>query len=245
MLAVWYLRIARVHALRREAQEEIAGPPQPGLRQHRQHHFVRGARIRGGFQNHQHPGVEVPGDLLAGRHDEAHVRVFGLAQRRGHADVDGVEFENRAKSPWWRAVCRTPPAEPEWSWECPRHRNRPAFTRRVFSLLMSMPVTENPALANSTASGRPTYPRPTIPTRARRVRIFSSRILAVACVVNGSSGMEESFSHAGQGGAPLRWFWSVQDDRRFRQIHRATQRLSVGPQAPRHSHPCEPDSIYR
>ena len=48
--------------------------------------------IGGGFQNDQHAGMEVLGDLLAGGHDVAHVRVFGLAQRRGHADVDGVEL---------------------------------------------------------------------------------------------------------------------------------------------------------
>ena len=36
-----------------------------------------------------------------------------------------------------------------------------------FGLLStSMPVTQNPACANSTASGRPTYPSPTTPTCA-------------------------------------------------------------------------------
>ncbi len=35
--------------------------------------------------------MEVLGNLLDGGHDEAHVRVFGFAQRRGDTDVDGVE----------------------------------------------------------------------------------------------------------------------------------------------------------
>src|SRR5271157_28194 len=71
----------------------------------------------------------------------------------------------------------------------------PAFTRLAFSWLTSMPVTANPALANSTASGRPTYPIPTIPTRAARVRIFSSRISAVVGVSSCASGIKLVFSH--------------------------------------------------
>ena len=53
------------------------------------------------------------------------------------------------------------------------------MTLRVFSSLTSIPVTVYPALANSTARGRPTYPNPTIPTRAVRARILSSSIFAV------------------------------------------------------------------
>src|SRR5579862_1096510 len=39
----------------------------------------------------------------------------------------------------------------------------------IFRASRSMPVTLNPQRANSTASGSPTYPRPTTPTCARRV----------------------------------------------------------------------------
>src|SRR6266568_4681937 len=62
-----------------------------------------------------------------------------------------------------------------------------------------MPVTVKPALANSTARGRPTYPSPTMPTRARLLRIFSARISAVAVVerICGSV-IKLVFSHRGR-----------------------------------------------
>ncbi len=41
--------------------------------------------------------MEILRDFLAGGHDVAHVRIFGLAQRRGHADVDGVEIADGGK----------------------------------------------------------------------------------------------------------------------------------------------------
>ena len=41
--------------------------------------------------------VVVSRDLLARAHDEAHVGIFGFAQRRRHADVDGVQFGDRGK----------------------------------------------------------------------------------------------------------------------------------------------------
>src|SRR5579872_6610280 len=72
----------------------------------------------------------------------------------------------------------------------------PAFTRLVLASLISIPVTVKPALANSTARGRPTYPSPIIPTRAVRVRIFSSRTLAVASMATSGCGMEQLFSHS-------------------------------------------------
>jgi hypothetical protein len=41
--------------------------------------------------------MEMLRDLLASRHDEAHVGIFRLAQWRGDADVDGVQLEDRGK----------------------------------------------------------------------------------------------------------------------------------------------------
>src|SRR5207249_4913750 len=49
------------------------------------------------FQYHEHALVEVPGNLLAGRDDVAHVRVFGFTQRRGDADIYSIEFGNHAE----------------------------------------------------------------------------------------------------------------------------------------------------
>ena len=89
------LGVAGIHALRRKAQEEILADLQPGFFEHRQHQLVGGAGIGGRFQNHQHAGMKIFRDLLAGVDDVAHVRIFGLAQRRRHADVDGVELARR------------------------------------------------------------------------------------------------------------------------------------------------------
>src|ERR1035437_8343402 len=88
----------------------------------------------------------------------------------------------------------------------------PALTRRTFSSLISMPVTVNPARANSTARGSPTYPSPTTPTRARRVRIFSAKICAVAPgkVSSADSVIEPIFSHSARarGGSRSEADWS-------------------------------------
>src|SRR5439155_1116688 len=62
--------------------------------EHRQHQLVGSARISGGLENNQHSSVKMPGDLLAGADDVAHVRVFCLAERRGYADIDGDEGRN-------------------------------------------------------------------------------------------------------------------------------------------------------
>src|SRR5574338_1021677 len=50
----------------------------------------------------------------------------------------------------------------------------------IFRSSRSMPVVGNPLRANSTARGRPTYPRPTTPARGRREAIFSRNAVASA-----------------------------------------------------------------
>src|SRR5450759_1733055 len=75
-----------------------------------------------------------------------------------------------------------------------------------------MPVTVKPARANSTARGSPTYPSPTTPTRARRVRIFSAKSCAVAPgkVSSADSVIEPIFSHSARarGGSRSEADWS-------------------------------------
>jgi hypothetical protein len=63
------------------------------MSEHRESEFLGGRRVAGGFQDQQHAGLETLGKLLAGGDDAAHVRVFGLAQRRADADIDGVEVQ--------------------------------------------------------------------------------------------------------------------------------------------------------
>ena len=88
------LRVAGIDALRRKTQEEVLAHLPAGRFQHGQNQLVGGSRIGGGFQNHQLAGPEVFRRLLAGGHDVTHVRIFGLAQGRGHRDVDGIEVRN-------------------------------------------------------------------------------------------------------------------------------------------------------
>ncbi len=92
MLRCLISRVARVHAFGGKAQEEIFAHFEAGPLQHRQHQLVGGPRICGRFQDHQLAGAEVLGGLLAGRHDVAHVGIFGLAQRSGDRDVDGIQI---------------------------------------------------------------------------------------------------------------------------------------------------------
>src|ERR1019366_10654481 len=41
--------------------------------------------------------MKILGDSVGGRHDVAHVGIFGFAQRRGYADVDGVELTHHGE----------------------------------------------------------------------------------------------------------------------------------------------------
>jgi len=87
-------RVAGIDAFWRKAEGEVVAGLHPLLLEHWQQHFFRGAGIGGGFEDHQQAGVGVPGDLLGRGHDVAHVRILGLAQRSGYADVDGVQFRD-------------------------------------------------------------------------------------------------------------------------------------------------------
>jgi len=66
------------HALRGEAQEEIAAHFRPDFDQHGSTSSSVSPGVRGRFQNDQHPRMEVPGNLLAGGDDIAHIRISGL-----------------------------------------------------------------------------------------------------------------------------------------------------------------------
>lgn len=104
---------ARVDALRRIGQEEIHAHPgrstarrllftgrwplvTESLLQHRQQQFLRRPRIGGRLQHHQHAGMDVAGDGLAGRDQETHVGVAALVERRGHADDGHVAVGQNA-----------------------------------------------------------------------------------------------------------------------------------------------------
>src|ERR1035438_6970559 len=91
------LRIAGIDPLGRKAQEEILPHAQAGFFEHGQQQLYGSAGIGGRFQDDEHSGMEMLDDFLAGGHDVAHIRVFGLAQGRGHADVDGVQVAHRAE----------------------------------------------------------------------------------------------------------------------------------------------------
>ena len=57
--------------------------------------------IGGRFQDHEHSLVKIFGDLLAGRDDVAHVRIFGFPERSGDADIYSIKFEKSPQNLWW------------------------------------------------------------------------------------------------------------------------------------------------
>ena len=90
-------RVARVDALGRERQEEVDAGLEAAPLEQRLHHFLGRPRIGGRLEHDQHARVQVRGDRLDRRHDERHVGILGLAQRRRHADVDRVELGDDAE----------------------------------------------------------------------------------------------------------------------------------------------------
>ena len=106
------VRVARIDALGRERQEEIASGHQAALLENRPDDFVRSTRIGGRFEDDELPGMQVLGNHLDGRDDVGEVRVLGLPERRRHADVDRVErLDDRRVAAWPRAC----PASRNWA----------------------------------------------------------------------------------------------------------------------------------
>ena len=90
-LRVWNVGVARIHALGRERQEDVAADLEAAALERRLHHLVGRARVGRGLEDDQHAGMEVRRDRLDRRDHEGEVRILGLAERRRHADVHGVE----------------------------------------------------------------------------------------------------------------------------------------------------------
>jgi hypothetical protein len=84
------LLVPGVDALGRERKVEVLPDLEPRLLQARENHLVGGAGVRGAVKDHEHLRMQVPGDLSHGGSDIGDVRVPGLAEWRGNADVDGV-----------------------------------------------------------------------------------------------------------------------------------------------------------
>jgi hypothetical protein len=87
--------VARVDALGRVAQEEVAADLPAGLGEDREHDLLRGAGICRRLQHDQHPRVQMPRHGLGRRHDVGHVGRARLGQRRGYADRQRVEVRDR------------------------------------------------------------------------------------------------------------------------------------------------------
>ena len=127
------------------------------------------------------PGCRCAAIVSTARDDVGHVGVFGLAQRRRHADVDRVD----TVASWLKSVVAdSRPASRSARTSRVGHVRdvgRPsAIDGAIFAASRSNPMASKPLRANSTRSGRPTYPRPTTPTRAVRSvsRFFSAIQLA-------------------------------------------------------------------
>ena len=67
MFVVWYFGLPGSTRSGEKHRKKSSPDFQARLCEHGQHQLVGGAGIGGGFQNHQHAGVKVLGDLLAGR----------------------------------------------------------------------------------------------------------------------------------------------------------------------------------
>ncbi len=157
MFAVVNCALPGIDALGREREEEVDVRLQPAGLEHRLHHFVGRARIGRRLEDDELPGLSVRRHRVDRLHDVGQVGILRLAQRRRHADVDGVHGAElgHVGGGAQRAGCRRRP---------PRSLVRdvgdvaPAGVdlRRSSTASTSKPVTSKPACANSTASGRPT-----------------------------------------------------------------------------------------
>jgi hypothetical protein len=90
-------RVPRVDTLGREGEEDLLADRQPAGLEHRLDQLVGRAGVRGGLEDDERARLQVLGDPLGRRHDERHVRVFRLAQRRRHADADGVQVPDHGE----------------------------------------------------------------------------------------------------------------------------------------------------
>ena len=107
------LRIARIDALRREAQEEILAHLRgPILASMGSTSFVGGAGIGGGFQDDQHARRESAG-RSPGRRTTMKLMSGSLVLRSGvGTQMLMVSSPRRRRNRWWRAVSRLRPAGP-------------------------------------------------------------------------------------------------------------------------------------
>jgi hypothetical protein len=84
------LRVAGVHALRREGEEEVLARRESLLLQEGKDELLGGPGIRRALEDHELPLAQVLGDRLRRVHDHGEVGVLRLAERSRHADDDRV-----------------------------------------------------------------------------------------------------------------------------------------------------------
>lgn len=82
--------VARVFPLGGEGQVKIPADLEARALEAREHEFLRGAGVGGGFEHHELPGTKVLGDRVGGGFHEAQVGLHLFGERRGHADDDAV-----------------------------------------------------------------------------------------------------------------------------------------------------------
>src|SRR5206468_9466881 len=90
-------RVARIHALRREGEEEVLPDRESLLLDLWQDHLLGGAGVRGALEHHELPLPEPWQQALERREDEGDVRLAGFPERRRHADQDGVGARRRVE----------------------------------------------------------------------------------------------------------------------------------------------------
>ncbi len=91
------LGVARVLALGREGEEEVATAAQSRLLEDPPHQLVGRARVGGRLEHHELAGPQTSPDLLGRVHDVAHVGLALRGQRRRHADDQCVGLGESAE----------------------------------------------------------------------------------------------------------------------------------------------------
>ena len=86
--------VARVDAFRREGEQKIFANLPAALFQAMQCDLLRRARIGRALQHDQAACFHILGDHADRFVDESHIRLFGLPQRCGNTDADGIELGN-------------------------------------------------------------------------------------------------------------------------------------------------------
>ena len=156
---------AGVDALGREREREVLAGAQAGLLQQRHEMLARGAGERGRLEHHDLVARDHVCERPRGGQQRAEIGLAVARQRGRDADEDRLGLVQVAVA---RAEAAALAHDCRRSSDTSSIGERPSVSAATRAWSTSMPTTSCPASANATASGTPTYPRPTIPMLTAR-----------------------------------------------------------------------------